>query len=60
MWKIRKFSLQSGLITTRMIDEVLTIRTTEAGKLRVLIFLKLRRVAFGENFENTKDKDTEG
>jgi len=32
MWKIRKCSLQSGLelMTTRMIDEVLTNRTTEA------------------------------
>jgi len=33
MWKIRKFSLQSGLelITTRLIDVVLTNATTEAG-----------------------------
>jgi len=32
MWKIRKFSLQSGLevMTTRMMDEVLTNGTTEA------------------------------
>jgi len=32
MWKIRKFSIQSGLelMTTRMIDEVLTNSTTEA------------------------------
>jgi len=35
MWKIRKFTLQSGLklITTRMIDDVLTNRTTDAGFL---------------------------
>jgi len=31
MWKIRKFSLQSGFeMTTRMMDEVLTNSTTEA------------------------------
>jgi len=35
MWKIRKFSLQSGLelMTTRMIDEDPTNWTTEAGIL---------------------------
>jgi len=33
MWKIRKFSLQSGfeLVTTRLIDQVITNWTTEAG-----------------------------
>jgi len=33
MWKTRKFPLQSGLelMTTRMIDEVLTNSTTQAG-----------------------------
>jgi len=32
MWKIRKFSLQSGFehMATRMVDEVLTNWTTEA------------------------------
>jgi len=41
MWKIRKFSLQSGLelMTTRMINEVLTNWTTElAGCITLLQF----------------------
>jgi len=35
MWKIRKFSLQSGLelMATRMIDEVLSKCAKEAGYL---------------------------
>jgi len=37
MWKIRKFSLQSvlELMITRIIDEVLTNRTTGAAQLNV-------------------------
>jgi len=40
MRKIRKFSIQSGLelLTTRMIDEVLTNWTTEAGKHKSTFF----------------------